>query len=286
MVTCYVAQPIDGAFLDPRQEAALMAKVVANTRVTFFRPAKAYHNGLSEPGFVQRVNSTALANAECLVFLLGRSNGSSVEVERALKAGKPVALVSDTNPARSSVQAAEWMDNPLCDWLTWSEDWSQFFAYVYAVDGGALEPEPVEHLLVLELTEFSHGLLPPQIEGDAGYDLPVVGDHRIEPGDWYNLPHELAVKLPTGYYCRLVARSSASWKKQVLVMEGVLDEGYIGPLYTRVYNPGKVHVDVHDGERLSQLLLCPRFAPPLESVEELPTTARGQQGFGSTGGLQ
>ena len=39
----------------------------------------------------------------------------------------------------------------------------------------------------------------------------------------------------------------------------------------------------HPGDRFAQLVILPVLTPPLEEVQELGETARGQGGYGSTG---
>lgn len=127
-------------------------------------------------------------------------------------------------------------------------------------------------------------------EGDCGLDLVnASGQDVVVPvGRSVEIEAGLAVKLPDGYCGFIRSRSSTFKKRGLFVIEGVIDSGYVGPLYTLVWNPGmngNLHpVTVRAGERLSQLIVLP-YARELDvsAVDDLPDTERGASGFGSTG---
>lgn len=119
--------------------------------------------------------------------------------------------------------------------------------------------------------------------GDAGMDLGVQGNHRILPGERVDLPTGVAVELPEGYYARLVGRSSTLRKRGLLVFEGIIDQGYRGPLFVYVTNMTTTAVEVMDGSRIAQLIVTPIVQPTLHQVESLSTSERGANGFGSSG---
>jgi dUTP pyrophosphatase len=114
-------------------------------------------------------------------------------------------------------------------------------------------------------------------------DLGVQGNHRILPGERVDLPTGVAVELPEGYYARLVGRSSTLRKRGLLVFEGIIDQGYRGPLFVYVTNMTTTAVEVMDGSRIAQLIVTPIVQPTLHQVESLGTSERGANGFGSSG---
>ena len=139
--------------------------------------------------------------------------------------------------------------------------------------------------------------------GDAGIDLPVViNDHlKVVPhrdyyidhknqqfdipgGGYAEIPCGLAVKVPDMAWGNIKPRSSTAWKRRLVVNEAVIDSGYTGPLFILVFNPNIDPVTVVAGEKLAQLIIIPKFPlTGIVAVEELPKTARGTDGFGSTG---
>jgi dUTP pyrophosphatase len=100
----------------------------------------------------------------------------------------------------------------------------------------------------------------------------------------------LHVQPPSGYWLQILDRSSVS--KYLHVMAGVVDEGYVGEVKVRVFchtvdkdSTGWSH-EIKKGEKIAQLIIRKNFNRDftLEEVEELESTERGEDGFGSTGG--
>lgn len=118
--------------------------------------------------------------------------------------------------------------------------------------------------------------------GDAGMDLAIVGDHRINPGESRDLPTGIAIQMPAGHWGRITGRSSTLRKKGLFINEGVIDEGYRGELLVYVTNRNGLPVEVQSGERLAQLILQPIAQAPAAWAAELSETDRGTNGFGST----
>lgn len=129
--------------------------------------------------------------------------------------------------------------------------------------------------------------------GDAGLDLVCrILDDNNEPSGVYIEPHEFAdigtgirIACPTGFWAEIRGRSSAAWKKRLIVHQGVIDEGFRGELRVLVQNLNGGPVVVEHGERLAQLILHRRETPEIVIVEDLPASpdGRGEAGFGSTG---
>ena len=119
---------------------------------------------------------------------------------------------------------------------------------------------------------------------DAGLDLYVSREVVIQPGEFVDVPCGLAAQLPPMSWGLLTGRSSTFRKHRLLVINGVIDEGYRGELFAGVVNLDNEPVVVQQGQRLAQLIVIPRmanFAPKL--VGSLDEGERGDQGFGSSG---
>lgn len=154
-------------------------------------------------------------------------------------------------------------------------------------------PELPEPLPFQRLSE--HAILPTRsYEGDAGFDLycDCIDDEYfdddyvvVNPGRFADIPVGVAVGLPTGYWARLIGRSSTMRRRGLLVAEGVIDNGYIGPLYVGVWNLKDKAVKVMHGERIAQLILHTNDNAAFEPTwsEALRSTARGANGMGSSG---
>ena len=122
---------------------------------------------------------------------------------------------------------------------------------------------------------------------DAGWDLHILEDTLIKAGQGVDLKTGLAVSIPPGWYGRIIGRSSAFRKKGVMVIEGVIDAGYTGELFSYVYNPiafGLTRdVILRRGESVAQIIITPVPKVQWEEVKELPESQRGDKGFGSSG---
>ena len=78
-------------------------------------------------------------------------------------------------------------------------------------------------------------------------------------------------------------RSSAWFKKKIMVFEGTIDAEYRGELFVGVRNMTQADNKIERGDRLAQLIIMQSFVPRIEIVDRLDKTERGNQGFGSTG---
>lgn len=129
----------------------------------------------------------------------------------------------------------------------------------------------------------------PAYDGDVGYDLGVaIRDDIlvIPPHGFTDLPTFVRVQLPEGVWGDIRPRSSTFAKRRLVVMGGTIDNGYRGLLSVFVFNPNPTPVEIHRGDYLAQLVLCPIIAPPLNHVTNMPPTTRGENGFGSSGGFK
>ena len=158
-------------------------------------------------------------------------------------------------------------------------------------------------MLEIKFTMLHEGALTPRnaYGNDAGWDLAVIEDYLLVEGQGVDMRTGLAVAIPDGYYGRIVARSSTMRKRGLMVMEGIIDAGFRGELFSYVYMPAdplhlkvdqqmgsKRSVSVQRGESVAQLIIQ-RVEPitfvcfPKHIFERSTASARGTQGFGSSG---
>lgn len=121
-------------------------------------------------------------------------------------------------------------------------------------------------------------------QGDAGVDLYTSEQVTIEPGTFRDVPTGIRLGLPAGYWARITGRSSTLRKRSLLCAEGVIDNGYTGPIYAGVWNLSPLPRTIEVGERVAQLILH-RIEPlEFEQVDEVVSVdGRGSNGFGSSG---
>ena len=71
--------------------------------------------------------------------------------------------------------------------------------------------------------------------------------------------------------------------KHGLTAEGVIDAHYTGSIVVKLYNHTHDPYHFKAGDKIAQLVILPCVLPPLELVDSLDETDRGDKGFGSTG---
>lgn len=123
-------------------------------------------------------------------------------------------------------------------------------------------------------------------DGDAGLDLAANTEVTVKPGERAMIPTGLAVAIPPGHAGLVLPRSGLASRRGLTLANapGLIDAGYRGEIVVAVVNldPSEP-VDINKGDRIAQLMVVP-FAEvaPVEAVE-LPASARGEGGFGSSG---
>ena len=107
----------------------------------------------------------------------------------------------------------------------------------------------------------------------------------IPPGGRALVPTGLRIALPPGHELQIRPRSGLALKHGILLPNspGTIDEDYRGELGVIVLNAGDQPFVVERGMRIAQAVLAPVTRAAWAEVAELPDSARGQGGFGSTG---
>ena len=123
--------------------------------------------------------------------------------------------------------------------------------------------------------------------GDAGLDLYAAIDATLEAGGGRALvPTGLAISIPEGYAGFVQPRSGLALKHGVTCLNtpGLIDSGYRGELKVILVNTDPAQpYEVKKGERIAQLVIQEVAQTRLKEVDELPSSDRGEGGFGSTG---
>lgn len=123
--------------------------------------------------------------------------------------------------------------------------------------------------------------------GAAGMDLlaAVAAPVTIAPGGRALIPTGLRIALPAGHELQVRPRSGLALKHGIVLPNspGTIDEDYRGEVQVIVLNAGTEAFVVERGMRIAQAVLAPVARASWQEVEDLPPTARGAGGFGSTG---
>lgn len=117
----------------------------------------------------------------------------------------------------------------------------------------------------------------------AGYDLYAPLPVLIPTGGRQLVLTGIALAIPPGHYGRIAPRSGHALKLGLHILAGVIDEDYRGEIAVLALNTGHEPVRLPAGAKIAQLILERISTPEVVEVHALPTTDRGEAGFGSTG---
>ena len=123
--------------------------------------------------------------------------------------------------------------------------------------------------------------------GDAGADLTTRVDVVIGPGERATVPTGVSIALPEGYAAFVVPRSGLAARRGLTTLNapGTVDAGYRGEVRVTLHNTDlSTPVELHVGDRIAQLVVQRVERVLFLPVEDLPDSARGTGGHGSTGG--
>lgn len=124
-------------------------------------------------------------------------------------------------------------------------------------------------------------------EGSAGLDLLAANEKplTLSPGARAAVPCGIAIALPDGYEAQLRPRSGLALHHGITVLNtpGTIDSDYRGEVKAILVNLGDVPFEITRGMKIAQLVIARCEQAELVETSELPASARGAGGFGSTG---
>lgn len=131
----------------------------------------------------------------------------------------------------------------------------------------------------LEAPSYAH-------PGDAGLDLRAAEDGVLEPFERALVSCGFAVAIPEGFAGLVIPRSGLAAKHGISIVNapGLVDSGYRGEIKVVLVN-----LDPHEsfsfkkGDRIAQMMIVATPTITLHNIQELPSSDRGTQGFGSSG---
>jgi len=124
--------------------------------------------------------------------------------------------------------------------------------------------------------------------GDAGADLTTAVDVELGPGERAMVRTGIALALPDGYAAFVHPRSGLAARSGLGIVNapGTVDAGYRGEITVLLINHDtELPVRLRRGDRIAQLVIQRVERARLTEVQLLPGSARGEGGYGSTGGF-
>jgi len=124
-----------------------------------------------------------------------------------------------------------------------------------------------------------------QSKGAAGFDLHAIEDLILKPGHRALVGTGLAIALDAGYELQIRPRSGLALKHGITCLNapGTVDSDYRGEVKVLLINHGNEDFEIKKGERIAQGVVNQIIQAKLFEVDELDSTQRGENGFGSTG---
>ena len=123
--------------------------------------------------------------------------------------------------------------------------------------------------------------------GSAGVDLKAVLDRPLvlNPLERKIIGTGLKIALPIGYEAQVRPRSGLAAKHGISVLNspGTIDADYRGEVGVILINLSNDAFTINPGERIAQLVLTKHEQIQWKIDKNLSSTARGSNGFGSTG---
>ena len=150
------------------------------------------------------------------------------------------------------------------------------------------EPAQSDEVVVQIIAECDDFIPSYATDGSAGLDLVSSENVTLEKGQVTLIPCGFGIALPPGYEAQIRPRSGLSTKGLVIVNSpGTVDSDYRGqvlvPMTYQGLGTSPNIFRIMKGTRIAQMVIqrVPRVR--FEQVSKLPTTDRGEGGFGSTG---
>ncbi len=143
--------------------------------------------------------------------------------------------------------------------------------------------------MTLPITRLPHadGLPLPKHETDGAACIDLIAacieDMVMQPGERVGVPTGLCFAIPPGYHGQVWGRSGLAFKNGIAILGGMVDCDYRGEIKVALINHGQEAFTISRGMRVAQFLIAPYARVQTIEVAELPATARGESGFGSTG---
>jgi dUTP pyrophosphatase len=134
-----------------------------------------------------------------------------------------------------------------------------------------------------ELPEYAH-------PGDSGLDIRANLEEAVilNPLERKLIPTGIYMGIPEGYEVQVRPRSGMALKRGLTVLNtpGTIDSSFLGEIGVIIVNLSNEIQHILPGEKIAQLVVMKVEKADLDltfSMDELGSTERGANGYGSTG---
>lgn len=299
MSLIYFAHPIDAPGADIWPRIADIEQALDDHNLSAYHPWRAFRLNNFSGRQVSWINEAAQSECDATLAYYpagSHSFGVPVEIQRAVDARQPVAIISDTDGAAWPAPDAPLVGrfSEALSGIKCAVEWLLAVSTMpHRLDRLAQHVRIPQDAIVPNLDDLPVRLMPGHPaklptrghDDDAGLDLYVTQSAVVWPHTFTDIHCGVQVQLPRKTWGYLTGRSSTLRTRGLLVNPGVIDCGYRGELYAGCWNLTDEPVRVEPGERIAQLILIDNATErylPIEA-ETLDDHPRGTNGFGSTG---
>lgn len=138
----------------------------------------------------------------------------------------------------------------------------------------------------LQIVNKSNNPLPEyKTKGSVGMDICSNENWNLIPNETALISTGLYIAVPEGFEAQIRPRSGLAIYAGITILNtpGTIDSDYRGEIKVILHNTSEETFNILIGDRIAQMVICPIIKVELEEVEELDSTERGINGFGSTG---
>ena len=113
-------------------------------------------------------------------------------------------------------------------------------------------------------------------------------EYTLSPNETVLVKTGIAAAAPIGTELQVRPTSGNSLKTMLRVANapGTIDAGYRNEIGVIITNTGTTNVTINKNDKIAQMVLVPILHADIEVVDELPSSDRGLDGYGSTGTIK
>jgi len=143
-------------------------------------------------------------------------------------------------------------------------------------------------VLIKKLSNLSDFQLPTyQSDEAAGVDLSASIENPVKILPWEKeiIPCGISISMPRGLEAQVRPRSGLAFKHGITILNtpGTIDSDYRGEIKVVLINLSNQEFIIQPKDRIAQMVFSNVYQVKFEEVDDLDTTKRGTDGFGSTG---
>ena len=115
----------------------------------------------------------------------------------------------------------------------------------------------------------------------AGIDLHCLDGFTLEAGERKPIKTGLKIKIPKGFFGKIMPRSKLAKVYGLDVLAGVVDSDYTGEITVMLINHGMDDIEFEAKSKIAQLVVMPHYSytKSIINVDSLPETDRGDKGI-------